>query len=414
MRNPVGALKSTPLLHCALALYGRGGLTSAPPAGEGKKWKCEFGLIKFFFYGSVLIKSIVHGSELCQLVKTIREELEEQERRILSPFAALSSMTRGRRVFEEECSLRPAYQHDRDRIIHSKSFRRLKHKTQVFLAPTGDHYRTRLTHTLEVSQIARTISRALHLNEDLTEAVSLGHDLGHTPFGHAGEDILDKVVPGGFNHSDQSLRVVDLLEREGKGLNLTFEVRDGISKHSKGKGEILSEDPSEMALTLEGQIVRIGDIIAYINHDIDDALRGNVISLKDIPGHCLERLGDTHSRRINTMVNDIISETRRVGERRLTMTEDILSAILDLRNFLWDRVYENQSVHSDFHKAARILKDLYEYFMNHPDYFLSVIERESLYDSTERCVCDFLAGMTDRFAFKLYEKLFLPLPWMIL
>jgi dGTPase len=347
-------------------------------------------------------------------MNTIREELEDQERRILSPFAQLSSMTRGRQLFEEECSLRPAFQHDRDRIIHSKSFRRLKHKTQVFLTPTGDHYRTRLTHTLEVSQIARTISRALHLNEDLTEAVSLGHDLGHTPFGHAGEEILNEVAPGGFNHSDQSLRVVDLLERDGKGLNLTFEVRDGISKHSKGKGEILSEDPSEKALTLEGQVVRIGDIIAYINHDIDDALRGEVISQEDIPPHCLDRLGDTHSRRINTMVNDIISETRRVGGMRLSMTEEILSAIVDLRDFLWERVYENASVHSDFHKAAKVLKELYQYFIDHPDYFMSLAERESLYDSIERCVCDFLAGMTDRYAFKVYEKLFLPLPWMIL
>ena len=346
--------------------------------------------------------------------RTIREELEEQEKKFLSPFATLSSMSKGRPSVEEKCPLRPAFQHDRDRIIHSKSFRRLTHKTQVFLAPTGDHYRTRLTHTLEVSQIARTISKALRLNEDLTEAISLGHDLGHTPFGHAGEDTLNEILPGGFNHSDQSLRVVDLLEKDGRGLNLTFEVRDGILKHTKGKGEILCQDPTSMASTLEGQVVRLADIIAYINHDIDDALRGNVISLKDIPGHCLERLGDTHSRRINTMVNDIISETRRVGERRLTMTEDVLSAILDLRNFLWDRVYENQSVHSDFDKAAKILKDLYEYFMNHPDSFLSVIERDSLYDSTERCVCDFLAGMTDRFAFKLYEKLFLPLPWMIL
>ncbi len=206
--------------------------------------------------------------------RTIREELEEQERLILSPFAMLSSKTRGRRLPEEECPLRPAFQHDRDRIIHSKSFRRLKHKTQVFLVPTGDHYRTRLTHTLEVSQIARTISKALHLNQDLTEAISLGHDLGHTPFGHAGEETLNEVIPGGFNHSDQSLRVVDYLERDGQGLNLTSEVREGILKHTKGRGEILSEDPSEMASTLEGQVVRIADIIAYVNHDLDDALRG--------------------------------------------------------------------------------------------------------------------------------------------
>ena len=347
-------------------------------------------------------------------MKTIREELEEQEKKILSPFATLSSMTRGRPFFEEECSLRPAFQHDRDRIIHSKSFRRLKHKTQVFLVPTGDHYRTRLTHTLEVSQIARTISKALHLNEDLTEAISLGHDLGHTPFGHAGEDTLNEIVPGGFNHADQSLRVIDLLERDGKGLNLTFEVRDGVLKHTKGKGEILCKDPAGMASTLEGQVVRIADIIAYINHDIDDAIRGGVISQSDIPSQCLQRLGDTHSMRIDTMVNDIIRETLRSGDGRLSLTEGVLSAIWDLREFLWDRVYENEAVHADFHKASKILKELYQYLIDRSDYFLSLIERESLYDSLDRCVCDFLAGMTDRYAFNLYEKIFLPLPWMIL
>jgi dGTPase len=348
------------------------------------------------------------------LEKTIREELEEQEKLILSPFAALSSKTKGRQIFEEECSLRPAFQHDRDRIIHSKSFRRLKHKTQVFLTPAGDHYRTRLTHTLEVSQIARTISKALHLNEDLTEAISLGHDLGHTPFGHAGEDTLNEIVPGGFNHADQSLRVVDLLEKDGRGLNLTFEVRDGILKHTKGKGEILCNDSSAMASTLEGQVVRIADIIAYINHDIDDAIRGGVISQNDIPQDCLERLGDTHSKRINRMVNDIISASLQMGGEQLSMREEILSAILELREFLWERVYENEAVHADFHKAAKILKELYQYFMSHSEYFLRLIERESLYNSLERCVCDFLAGMTDRYAFNLYEKLFLPLPWIIL
>jgi dGTPase len=325
----------------------------------------------------------------------------------------LSSKTKGRTSFEEECPLRPAFQHDRDRIIHSKSFRRLKHKTQVFLVPAGDHYRTRLTHTLEVSQIGRTIAKALHLNEDLTEAIALGHDLGHTPFGHAGEDTLNEVVPGGFNHSDQSLRVVDLLESDGKGLNLTFEVRDGISKHSKGRGEILCHDPAEMAFTLEGQVVRIADIIAYINHDIDDAIRGSVISERDIPIHCLNRLGDSHSKRINTMVQDMILETRRAGGGKLSISEEVLAAMVHLREFLWERVYENQAVHADFHKASKILKELYTYFMDHPDYFLTLIEREDLYDSLERCVADFLAGMTDRYAFHLYEKLYLPLPWMI-
>jgi len=344
---------------------------------------------------------------------SIREELEEQEKKILSSFATLSSKTKGRQFPEEECSLRPAFQHDRDRIIHSKSFRRLKHKTQVFLVPTGDHYRTRLTHTLEVSQIARTISKALHLNEDLTEAISLGHDLGHTPFGHAGEDTLDEIVPGGFNHADHSLRVVDLLEKEGKGLNLTFEVRDGILKHTKGKGEILCKDPSGMAVTLEGQVVRIADIMAYINHDIDDAIRGGVISQQDIPRDCLQWIGDTHSKRINTMVNDAILETLRSGGGQLSITERVLTAMWDLREFLWERVYEDERVHADFHKAAKILKELYQYLVDHPDYFLRLIEKESLYDSLERCVCDFLAGMTDHYAFNLYEKLYLPLPWMI-
>jgi len=348
------------------------------------------------------------------LTKTIREELEDLEKKTLSPFATLSSKTKGRQTFEEECPLRPAFQHDRDRIIHSKSFRRLKHKTQVFLIPMGDHYRTRLTHTLEVSQIARTITKALRLNEDLTEAISLGHDLGHTPFGHAGEDTLNEIIPGGFNHADQSLRVVDLLEKDGKGLNLTFEVRDGILKHTKGKGEILCEDPEAMASTLEGQVVRIADIIAYINHDIDDAIRGGVISQSNIPGDCLKCLGDTHSNRINTMVTDIIQETLRSGKGKLSISKGVLSAIWDLREFLWKQVYESEAVHSDFHKATKILRELYHYLVDHPDYFLALTKMESLYDSPERCVCDFLAGMTDRYTFNLDEKLFLPLPWVIL
>jgi len=290
----------------------------------------------------------------------------------------------------------------------------LKHKTQVFLVPTGDHYRTRLTHTLEVSQIARTMSKALQLNEDLTEAISLGHDLGHTPFGHAGEDTLNDLVQGGFSHADQSLRVVDLLEKDGRGLNLTQEVRDGILKHSKGKGEILCEDEAEMAMTLEGQVVRIADIIAYVNHDIDDAIRGGVISQDDVPRGCQKRLGDTHAKRINTMVNDIVLETLRAGGGHLSISKEVLSAIVQLRDFLWERVYENQSVHADFHKAAKILKELYHYFIDHPDDFLKLVEKKSLYDSLERCVTDFLAGMTDRYAFRLYEVRFLPLPWMIL
>jgi dGTPase len=346
------------------------------------------------------------------LKKTIREGLEEQERSILSPFGTLSSESKGRPSFEEPCPIRPAFQHDRDRIIHSKSFRRLKDKTQVFLAPTGDHYRTRLTHTLEVAQIGRTVSKALRLNEDLTEAIALGHDLGHTPFGHGGEDTLNEIVPGGFNHAEQSLRVIDRLEKDGRGLNLTFEVRDGILKHTKGRGEILPEDREEMASTLEGQVVRIADIIAYINHDIDDAIRGGVISQRDIPADCLENLGDSHSKRINTMVNDILQETLRIDDGKLHLTGKVLSTMVKLRDFLWDSVYENEAVHSDFHKASKILQELYHYLMDHPDDFMTLIEKETLYDPLDRCVCDFLAGMTDRYAFNLYEKLFLPLPWM--
>jgi dGTPase len=345
--------------------------------------------------------------------KTIREMIEERERLTLSPYAALSSRTKGRQQPEEECSLRPAFQHDRDRILHSKSFRRLKHKTQVFLAPAGDHYRTRLTHTLEVSQIARTIARALGLNEDLAEAISLGHDLGHTPFGHSGEDTLHAIVPGGFSHADQSLRVVDLLERDGRGLNLTTEVREGILLHTKGKGDILPDDSVLENFTLEAQVVRIADVVAYINHDIDDATRAGVIRGEDIPKNCLDRLGETHSRRINTMVNDIISETLLEKNGRLSVSGSVLSAIVELRDFLWDRVYENEMVHADFHKAGKILRELYQYLILHPDQFLLLIERTSFYDTIERCVCDFLAGMTDRYAFDLYEKIFLPLPWRI-
>lgn len=271
-----------------------------------------------------------------------------------------------------------------------------------------------MTHTLEVSQIARTISKALRLNEDLTEAVALGHDLGHTPFGHAGEETLNEILSGGFNHSEQSLRVVDLLEKDGEGLNLTLEVRDGILKHTKGKGEILCQETSSMASTLEGQVVRLADIIAYINHDIDDAIRGEVISLRDIPEDCLRRLGETHSKRIHTMVQDIVSETLRSGGGRLSISDEIHEAMWSLREFLWVRVYENETVHADFHKAAKILKELYGYFMERPEAFLKLIGSPDLYDSLERCISDFLAGMTDRYAFNLYEKIFLPLPWTTL
>jgi dGTPase len=346
---------------------------------------------------------------------SIREAIEERERQFLSPHAQLSSTTKGRAREEEECDLRPPFQRDRDRIIHSKSFRRLKHKTQVFLSPTGDHYRTRLTHTLEVSQIARTISKALRLNEDLTEAIALGHDLGHTPFGHAGEEALDKIAPHGFSHPEQSLRVVDLLEREGRGLNLTFEVRDGITKHSKAKGAVIPSDPSEKASTIEGQVVRVADIIAYVNHDLDDAIRAGVIAEQDIPKECSSLLGQTHGERIDAMVKDTIYATLAAqGDGfSLAMSPEILQAVVRLRDFLYDRVYDAGVVHGDFLKASKILIELYKKFTADCDFFLKEIGREALYDTIDACVCDYLAGMTDRYAFHLYERIFLPRPWLI-
>jgi dGTPase len=347
---------------------------------------------------------------------SIRESLEEIEKKILSPHAQLSSKTKGRVRQEQECDLRPPFQRDRDRIIHSKAFRRLKHKTQVFLSPAGDHYRTRLTHTLEVSQIARTISKGLRLNEDLTEAIALGHDLGHTPFGHAGEEALNEISPQGFSHPEQSLRVVDLLEREGKGLNLTYEVRDGIVKHSKGKGDVIPLDPSERATTVEGQVVRVADVIAYINHDLDDAIRAGVIDEHDIPKECSSILGETHGERIDAMVKDVINTTLAAqGDGFcLAVSPSILEAVVRLRDFLYDRVYDAEVVHGDFIKASKILMELYERLTADVDFFLKEIKRDALYDTIDICVCDYLAGMTDRYAFTLYERIFLPRPWLIL
>lgn len=344
----------------------------------------------------------------------IREMLEQDEEKRLSPYAQLSSETKGRKVKEEECDIRPAYQHDRDSILHSKSFRRLKHKTQVFLAPTGDHYRTRLTHTLEVSQIARTIAKSLRLNEDLTEAIALGHDLGHTSFGHAGEAVLNDIFPGGFRHPEQSLRVVDILEKDGKGLNLTHEVRDGILKHSKGEGDIILSDPQSMPDTLEGQIVRVADIIAYMNHDIDDAIRAGVISYGDLPQDCIKILGDSHSRRIDAMVKDVINVSGKGKKTEISLSETFMEATVKLRDFLYKKVYFGEVVYSNFIKASKILKELYYYFLEHEEEF---IKESGMSDSTEpmeRRVCDFIAGMTDRYAFNFYEKIFLPQPWLII
>jgi len=344
---------------------------------------------------------------------TIREQTEEIERKTLHPKACLSANSRGRTRPEKEGEIRTCFQRDRDRIIHSKSFRRLKHKTQVFLAPKGDHYRTRLTHVLEVSQIARTISRALRLNEDLTEATALGHDLGHTPFGHAGEAILREIHPEGFEHFKQSLRVVDFLEQNGKGLNLTYEVRNGIVTHSKGKGMIISETKAERAETLEGQVVRVSDIIAYVNHDLDDAIRAGVIKRGDIPKKIVSVLGDTHSGRIDKMVKDFIYQSLETGLEKLSMSSEVSFATYMLRDFLYERVYEGETTKGEFRKAKKILGDLYEYYLEHIEEVFKDIPAEKKLNK-HRMVCDFVAGMTDRFAMMTYERLFLPQQWMVL
>ena len=345
---------------------------------------------------------------------TIRTRLEKDEEKILSPYARLSSHTKGRLVSEEECEIRPAFQHDRDRILHSKSFRRLKHKTQVFLAPTGDHYRTRLTHTLEVSQIARTIAKSLRFNEDLTEAIALGHDLGHTPFGHAGERVLNELVPDGFHHVRQSLRVVEKLEKDGHGLNLTYEVRDGILKHSKGIGPIDPGQPGALPLTLEGQVVRRCDILAYVNHDLDDALRGEVIAFEQVPRDIVSVLGATHGRRIDRMVRDMIECSLAAGGSEIHQSQEMEQAVIALRDWLYENVYRIRSVHDDFNKAARILRELYQYFVQDEAQLTAYGGRRREGDSMEVSTADFLAGMTDRYAMNLYHELFLPQPWKIL
>ncbi|MEW6502264.1 MAG: deoxyguanosinetriphosphate triphosphohydrolase [Thermodesulfobacteriota bacterium] len=343
---------------------------------------------------------------------SIREQIEEREAAGLAPYATLSRNSKGRLRPEEECTIRGAFQRDRDRIIHCKAFRRLKHKTQVFLAPTGDHYRTRLTHVLEVSQIARTISVALRLNGHLTEAIALGHDLGHTPFGHAGEAVLNELYPDGFHHYIQSLRVVDLLEKKGSGLNLTHEVRDGIARHSKGRKEILPDDLSELPATMEGRVVRVADIIAYVNHDLDDAVRAGVLSDTQIPGHLRRLFGIDHSERIGAMVRDLVTATLANGGEKLAMSPEVLAGITELRAFLYDHVYENYQVHGDFIKAKKVMRELYDYFMTHDDHWEGVIDYDA---GTPRAlmVCDFIAGMTDRYALELYEQIFLPKPWSV-
>lgn len=334
---------------------------------------------------------------------TVREQLEQRERRTLSPSAAFADASRGRARPEPEHEYRTAYQRDRDRILHTKAFRRLKHKTQVFLAPEGDHYRTRLTHTLEVAQIARTAARALMLNEDLVEAIALGHDLGHTPFGHAGEAVLNEVFEPGFRHYEQSLRVVDKLEetRRGPGLNLTFEVCDGILNHSKGKG-ILFGRPTGRASTLEGDVVSVCDAIAYVNHDIDDAIRAGIITAQDLPEEAIRFLGATPSERINTMAIGLIKGS---GGEAIGMLPDVREATNVLRDYMYNHVYTSEPITREITKAKKLLREVYFHLLEHPSDGSGDGDPN---DPLERRTVDFVAGMTDHFALQLYQRIFFP------
>lgn len=330
----------------------------------------------------------------------IREYLEQKEKNDLSEYAALSAQSKGRREPEKKCTVRTEFQRDRDRIIHCKSFRRLKHKTQVFLSPEGDHYRTRLTHTLEVAQIARTIARSLRLNEDLAEAVSLAHDLGHTPFGHAGERALDSLYKKGFHHYEQSLRVVDFLEKNGQGLNLTYETRNGILCHTCGK----------QADTVEGRIVRIADRIAYMNHDIDDAVRAGVIANSDIPKDIRELIGNDTSERINSMVMSVI-ENSECGNIR--MSPDIQYAFDKLHGFMFESVYSNEYAKHEEKKVPELIGLLYTYYLKHPDLLPDDLCFVAENEGIERAVCDHISGMTDHYATEKFKELFVPDPWKI-
>ncbi len=351
-----------------------------------------------------------------QKITCVREGIEAWEREYLSPHACLSSETRGRTRYEEPCPIRTEFQRDRDRIVYSNAFRRLKHKTQVFLSPLGDHYRTRLTHTLEVSEIARTIARALRLNEDLSETIALAHDLGHTPFGHGGEVVLKEIYGEAFSHQEQSLRVVDVLEKRGQGLNLTFEVRDGIVKHSKGYGVLVPEAPNEMPTTVEGLVVRFADIMGYLNHDLDDAIRSGVINRAQIPRDCLEVLGNSHSERVRTMISDLVSSTRvENGQLKLAVSDSVSAAMAALRQFLYDKVYRSDQVHGEFVKAKKILSELYDYLLENPEVLEKELKKMEMGifppgTTQERRVCDFVASMTDRYALNLYEEIFFPAP----
>lgn len=336
-----------------------------------------------------------------------QEEFEEQT---LSSYACKSNQSKGRKREEENvCSLRTVFQRDRDRIIHCKAFRRLKHKTQVFIAPFGDHYRTRLTHTLEVSQIARTISRALRLNEDLTEAISLGHDLGHTPFGHTGEEALNDVYKGSFQHNEQSLRVIDKLEREGEGLNLSWEVRDGILNHSQDKEKILTPKSRNQPGTLEGEVVKIADALAYVNHDIDDALRAKIIKEKDLPRESLKVLGKTNRERINTLVQNIVKESWQVSQ--LKMGDIVLNTFNELRDFMYDKVYLSSLLFNETRKAYRIVSELYSFYLRETHLLPISLRKNIDKEGQERIVVDYIAGMTDRFAINIYTNYFIPEGW---
>lgn len=329
-----------------------------------------------------------------------RQYYERIQAETLSPYAMLAQNSRGREIPVEPCQIRTAFIRDRDRILHSKSFRRLKHKTQVFLSPQGDHYRTRLTHTLEVSQIARTISRALRLNEDLTEAIAMGHDLGHTPFGHSGEDVLNELLPGGFEHNEQSLRVVEKLENEGEGLNLTFEVRDGILHHKK----------SGTPATLEGKVVSLADRIAYINHDIDDAIRAGILHEHDLPENAVRVLGDSHGKRINSMILDVVNQS--FGKPTVQMSAPVFEQFDALRDFMFERVYKNSKAKSEEEKAKRVVYELFDYYRAHTNLLTGEYAKYIDVDGEDRAVADYIAGMTDNYAISEYMRIFVPKSWM--
>ena len=373
----------------------------------------------------VLKRQLLDKNSICHDIRetipdtalSIRETYQARENKFLSPFGCPSTRAGDRTRKEPLCSIRTPFQLDRDRIVYSNAFRRMKHKTQVFLSPLGDHYRTRMTHTLEVSETARNIARAMRLNEDLAEAIALGHDLGHTPFGHGGETALKEIYDPGFSHNEQSLRVVETLENRGRGLNLTPEVKDGILKHSKGFGDIMPSTPGATAATMEGKIVRIADIIAYLNHDLDDALRSGVIIRSEVPAICRKVLGDSHSQRARTMIENLVYRSiPRDTEFQLCMGDRTYTAMTTLRRFLYEKVYRSPSVHKEFVKAKKVLKELYGYFIDHPDTMQHELEKMEMApwdgqpETLKRTTCDIIASMTDRYALELYSKLFFPHP----